>query len=313
LWSLHPSLLLSNTTITGGDTASHVAAADYLRHQWGSGSLTPWYPSWFDGMPLYSYYFVLPDAIAGLLSYVVHFNVAFKIMTVLGSVLLPLAIYAMARLFGARRPIPVALAVVSWPFLFDSTFTIDGEISSPRWPASTPSLSLALAVVTIGLFARGIRTGRGRWSAALALSATLAAHVLPWFYALAIVALLLVLEWLGRWWRLDAERPAVRAKDSRHALGFTLGAGLLSAGLSAWWLWPFVTSQSFANSMGYTNNATDFHSLAIKFGFLAEGLRRRCRGGTSGSTRARGVATGGFWSGRCSRCSLRCCGVIAWV
>ena len=126
VWELHPSLIFSNTLITGGDTGSHLAAPAYLRTTGNPFDFTPWDPGWFDGFPLYTYYFVLPDVIATFASYIIGFAVAIKLATILGSVLLPITAYAMGRLFRAPRPIPAALALATLPFLFDATFTIDG-------------------------------------------------------------------------------------------------------------------------------------------------------------------------------------------
>ncbi|MCX6508945.1 MAG: hypothetical protein NTY27_07160, partial [Actinobacteria bacterium] len=126
-WALHPSLLFSNTTITGGDTGAHVAMPAYMRDHLGfPWHLTSWYPGWFDGMPLYTYYFVLPDFLAVLASFVIPFAVAMKLATALGSLIMPLSAYVMGRLFRAPRPVPVALAAATLPFLFSSAFTIDG-------------------------------------------------------------------------------------------------------------------------------------------------------------------------------------------
>jgi uncharacterized membrane protein len=167
LWELHPNLLFSNTLITGGDTGSHVVLPAYLKTQGNLFNLTPWYPGWFDGMPAYTYYFVLPDYLATLASYVFNFAVAFKLVTVLGSVLLPVGAYCMARLFRAPRPVPAALALATLPFLFDATFTIDGgNLFSSMAGEYAFSLALSLSLITIGLFARGVRTGRGYWFAA---------------------------------------------------------------------------------------------------------------------------------------------------
>ena len=93
VWSLHPSLVFSSTLITGGDTGAHLALPAYLRSQGNLFDLTPWYPGWFAGMPAYTYYFVLPDFIAVLLSYLIGFAVAFKLTTILGSVLLPVTAF----------------------------------------------------------------------------------------------------------------------------------------------------------------------------------------------------------------------------
>src|SRR5487761_2364250 len=195
VWSLHPSLLFSSSLITGGDTGAHLALPAYLKTQGVLFNLTPWYPGWFAGMPAYTYYFVLPDVLATLASYVINFAVAFKLATVLGSVLMPISAYLMARLFRAPRPVPAALALATLPFLFDASFTIDGgNLFSTMAGEYAFSLSLALALVTIGLFARGVRSGRGYWAAGVALSLTLASHLLPWMYALAAAAVLVVLE-----------------------------------------------------------------------------------------------------------------------
>jgi hypothetical protein len=200
IWELHPNLLFSSTLLTGGDTGSHLAMPAYLKTTGNPFNFTPWYPGWFAGIPAYTYYFVLPDVLATFASYVIGFAAAFKLATVLGSVLMPITAYGMARLFRAPRPIPAALALATLPFLFDATFTIDGgNLFSTRAGEYAFSFSLALALLTIGLFARGMREGRGYWLAALSLSATLAAHVLPWLFTLGAVAVLLVFELLYRY------------------------------------------------------------------------------------------------------------------
>ena len=255
LWSLHPSLLLSSSLITGGDTGAHVALPAYLRTQGDLFNLTPWYPGWFAGMPAYTYYFVLPDVLATLASYVINFAVAFKLATVLGSVLMPVGAYVMGRLFRAPRPIPAALAVATLPFLFDASYTIDGgNLFSTMAGEYAFSLSLAVGLIAIGLFARGVRTGRGYWLTALALSTTLAAHVLPWLFVIGAVGVLVIFELLQRRGIGDPRELVIRG-DYARPFRFALGAGLLSGALSAWWLLPFVTTQNLTNSMGYTNDS----------------------------------------------------------
>jgi hypothetical protein len=252
--SLHPSLLISGSTITGGDTGSHLALPAYLRSQGNIFDVTPWYPGWFAGIPAYTYYWVLPDYLATLASYVISFAVAFKLATIMGSVLMPVTAYIMAKLFKAPRPVPAALALATLPFLFDASYTIDGgNLFSTMAGEYAFSLSLAFSLLAIGLFARGVRTGRGYWWAALALSATLAAHVLPWFFALGGVVVLVVFESLQRFGIGDPKDRDVPRGDYARPLRFAAGAGLISLGLSAWWLLPFATTQNLSNSLGYTN------------------------------------------------------------
>ncbi|MDE3107046.1 MAG: hypothetical protein KGJ42_02695 [Acidobacteriota bacterium] len=270
LWSLHPSLVFSSSLLTGGDTGSHVELAHYLVTQHTVLNWTPWYPGWFAGMPAYTYYFVLPDLLAAWASHLIGFAVAFKLTTIFGSLLTPVTAYAMGRLFRAPRPVPLALAFSTLPFLFDASFTIDGgNLFSTMAGEYAFSLSLALSMLTIGLFARGLRTGHGYWKAALALSATLAAHVLPWFFAIVAVVVMVVFELAQRRGLGDPRTDDVVAGDYARPLRFALGAGLLSGALSAWWLLPFVTEQSLTNSMGYVNdNVSSLHAVFTVLGWF---------------------------------------------
>ncbi len=268
LWSLHPNLVFSTSTITGGDTGAHLALPAYLRSVGNPFDLTPWYPGWFAGMPAYTYYFILPDLLATLASYVINAALAFKIATILGSVLMPIGAYLLGRLMRAPRPIPAALAAATLPFLFDASFTIDGgNLFSTMAGEYAFSLSLALALVTIGLFARGMRTGRGYWLAAIGLTLTLLAHVLPFFFVVGVVGVLLIFEIFARHgWGDRRDRPV--PGDAARPFRFALGAGLLTGGLGAWWLLPFGFSQQLTNSMGYTNdNVSNLHAIFTTLGW----------------------------------------------
>jgi hypothetical protein len=270
IWALHPQLLFSSSLITGGDTGSHLAVPAYLRTTGNLFNFTPWYPGWLAGLPAYTYYFVLPDVLATFASYVIGFAVAFKLATVLGSVLMPITAYAMGRLFRAPRPIPVALALATLPFLFDASFTIDGgNLFSTMAGEYAFSLSLALVLLTIGLFARGVRTGRGYWFAALALSATLASHVLPWLFSVAAIAVVVVFELLQRRGIGDPRDFELVRGDYARPVRFAVGAGLLSFGLSAWWLLPFATTQSLSDSLGYVNlKVSTAHDIFTALGWF---------------------------------------------
>src|SRR4051812_41333153 len=82
---LHPSLLFANTTANGGDMGAHVWQPAYLRdHLLHHGRITGWAPDWYDGFPALVFYFPLPSIMTVLLSVFVHYNVAFKLVTVSG-------------------------------------------------------------------------------------------------------------------------------------------------------------------------------------------------------------------------------------
>jgi hypothetical protein len=262
LWRLHPSLLLSTSIPTGGDNGGHYAMPAFLRSNLlNHGQLTGWDPGWYDGFPLYTYYFVLPDLIGALLSYVVPYALAFKWITVLGSILLPLGAWAVGRLFGMRRAYPGALAAFSLCFLFDYTYTIyGGNLFSTLAGEYAYSLSIVLALLFLGLVARGLRTGQHRGWAAVVLALCILAHIVPALFALMGAALLIGMEMLPARvrprdsWRAHRDDEVVpQTLDRPQALWWgvsTVGIGLL---LVAFWWVPFGTEQAYATSLGYVN------------------------------------------------------------
>lgn len=58
---LHPSLILRDTTPTGGDMGAHVWGPAYLRdYLLPKGRLAGWSPDWYAGFPAFQFYMVLP-------------------------------------------------------------------------------------------------------------------------------------------------------------------------------------------------------------------------------------------------------------
>ena len=267
LWQMHLPLLLSDTTTTGGDTGAHFMMPSVLKGLLSHGHLTGWDPSWYDGYPIYTFYFVLPDLLTAVASYLIPYDVAFKLVTVLGSVTLPLAAWGMGKLFRLRPPVPAALAAFTLPFLFENSFTIyGGNLFSTMAGEYAFSLSLSLSLVFLGLFARGLRTGRHRGLAAVTLALCIAAHIIPAGFALCGAALLTLFELLpgrlrphdggggSRWG--SPGRPVEPLLEPSRALWWgasTAGLGVL---LSGWWLVPFAADQAYSTSMGYQNVTT---------------------------------------------------------
>jgi hypothetical protein len=234
-FELQPSLLFANTTPAGGDMGAHVWGPDYMRHHLLPNlRLTGWAPDWYSGFPAYHFYFPLPSLMIALLSFVLPYGVAFKLITVLGLVSLPLCAYAFGRLAGMRFPGPVMLAVATLPFLFDRGFTIyGGNIPSTLAGEFSFSISLSFALLFLGLVARGLDTGRNRSLAAVVLALTGLSHLLPTVFAV-VGALLLYL--------LRPGRPRLKF------LAGILGVGAL---LAAFWSFPFGMRLGYANNMGW--------------------------------------------------------------
>jgi hypothetical protein len=261
LSQLHPSLLLSNTTTTGGDTGAHIAMPKYLETLLLHGHLTGWDPGWYDGFPLYTFYFTLPDLFIAVGGWVIPYDLAFKMGTILGSVLLPVCAWACGRFFRLRPPLPTLLAAATLPFLFDYTFTIyGGNLFSTLAGEYAFSFSLSLAVLFLGLFACAVREGRYRGWAAVVLAGCVLSHIVPGMYALGGAVVLTIIELLpARWgiadsglrlWRKDETATQVPRSRVVWWAGSTVGIGLL---LTGWWLVPFGLEHAYTTSMGYQN------------------------------------------------------------
>ena len=269
LSQLHPSLLFTNTTTTGGDTGAHIAMPKYMETMLSHGHLTGWDPGWYDGFPLYTFYFTLPDFFIAVGGWVIPYDIAFKLGTIAGSVLLPIMAWACGRFFRLRAPIPTLLAAATLPFLFDYTYTIyGGNLFSTLAGEYAFSFGVALAVLALGLFAVAVREGRHRAWAAVALAACILSHIVPGAYALLGAVVLTVIELLpARWgigdtrlrfWENDPDAVHTPWTQTLWRAGTVVGIAVL---LSAFWLVPFGLDRAYATSMGYTNLTTYLHQL----------------------------------------------------
>ena len=168
---LQPSQLFKNTTPAGGDMGAHVWLPAYVK-----SSLLPhlritgWTPDWYDGFPALTYYFPGPIVAIALLSYVIPYNIAFKLIT------RPRAADPADRGLGVRAAGPAALPRPGLPGRWPPCRTSSAGSSpstaatSPRpWRGSSASRSrLSLALVFLGVVARGLDDGRHRALAAVA-------------------------------------------------------------------------------------------------------------------------------------------------
>ena len=236
IWQLRPDLLFSSSLDVGGDNAGHVVTPYFLIHDLlPQGRLTGWDPQWFDGFPLYVFYFPLPALFMAALSVVFPYAVAFKLVTVLGMVTLPVAAWVFGRLADFRRPIPALMAMASLPFLFNTSYTIEGgNVVSTLAGEFSFSLAISSGLFFLGVFAYALRTGRLRWLAAALYGVTLLCHVVP---ALGYAAVAVALA-LSTW--------------NKNALRVLIPVGVVGALLAAFWLVPFAADLRFSSSMGYT-------------------------------------------------------------
>jgi hypothetical protein len=194
-------------------------------------------------------------ALVAILVVPVPYGIAIKLVVIVGTVLLPVCAYLMGRLGGLRRPGPALLAVGTLPFIFDMSFNIyGGNLMSTMAGEFAYSLGLAFAVLTVGVVARGLETGRHRVLGAVLLALTGLTHLFSAFFALvAICGLVLV-------------RPG------RKRINHLLVLGPLAAALSTWWVLPFWWNRAYLNDMGWGKETRYVSSLwsrtDLQYGFL---------------------------------------------
>ena len=156
---LGPTNVLSTSTPAGGDMGAHVWAPAYLRdHLLTSFRLTGWTPDWYAGFPAFQFYMVLPSLAIALLSLVIPYGVAFKLVAISGVLSLPVACWAFGKLTRLPFPAPPLLAVAATAYLFDRSFSIyGGNIASTLAGEFAFSISLTFAVLFLGVVGPGPR------------------------------------------------------------------------------------------------------------------------------------------------------------
>jgi hypothetical protein len=235
---LGPGNLFSDTTPAGGDMGAHVWGPAFLRdHLLPSGRLTGWTQDWYSGFPAYHFYMVLPSLAIALLSYLIPYGVAFKLVAVSGLVTLPVCAWAYGRLTRLPFPVPPLLAVAATLFLFDRSFSIyGGNIASTLAGEFAFSISLSFAVLYLGVLGRGLENGKHRVAAAVLLALTALCHLIPLIFAVAGTVIWFVLT-LG-WGRL---KPKL-------AVGLTASAGAVALLLVSF---TDLLADEFGSDFGY--------------------------------------------------------------
>ena len=249
---LRPDLIFNSAMDVGGDNAGHIVTPYFLIHDLlPQGRITGWDPQWFEGFPLYVFYFPLPALFVAVLNVVFPYAVAFKLVTVLGLVTTPVAAWAFGRLAGFGQPVPALMALASLPFLFNTSYTIEGgNIVSTMAGEFSFSLALTTGLLFLGVFAYALRTGRLRWLAAALYGVTLLCHVVPALGYAGAATLLALSHWNKNTWRV------------------LIPVGLVGGLLGAFWLVPFAADLRFSSSMGYTRVTGVWTNVMPSWDFL---------------------------------------------
>ena len=231
---VQPSLVLKNTTPTGGDMGAHVWGPAYLRDNLLPWKLNGWSMDWYSGFPVYRFYMVVPAIFIVLLDIVLPYGVAFKIVAVAGIVTLPVCCWLFGRLARFAYPLPEVFAIVGLVYLLDESYTIyGGNVASTMAGEFSFSIALSFTMLAFGYFANGLQTGRHRAKAAIFMALAVLCHGIVAIYVvvgLALMALLFIDRTRIRWFLQAA------------------GAGSL---LSAFWIVPFLFNHAYMTDMKY--------------------------------------------------------------
>lgn len=234
-----PGYLFSDTTITGGDMASHVYPAKYLRdYLLPHFKISGWSQAHYCGYPLFLFYFPLPFILIAGLSFIIPFAVAFKLVTVLGVFLIPLAAYDCLRRMDFEFPIPETGALFMLPFLFNE--------GNSMWGGNIPSLlagefayqiGLGLFLLFAGRLYSGTRTGKDLFKNAFLLAAIGLTHGYTFVFAVA----------LAPFFVLTAEKNTLAGRIAYLASVYGLGAGLMG-----FWFIPMLMNQQWTIPFKWT-------------------------------------------------------------
>jgi hypothetical protein len=231
-----PSLLLLDTMVSGGDTPSFLRPVHHLRDVLlPAGNPLGWDLGNLGGYAPYQFYFLPPSLAVLALSKLIPLNVAFKLVTVAGTFLLPLTTMVALRALGYVPPVPALGAVASLIFLFNEGNSMwGGNIPSTLAGEFAHSLGFALAVLFIGLLYRGIEEQRGWRSRAAVLALAGLCHPVAFLNAVTT----------GLFFLFDRRRFV---RNLRYLVAVYGGAVLLMA----FWLLPLIAKLGYATSINW--------------------------------------------------------------
>ena len=197
--------------------------------------LTGWSPDWYAGFPAGVFYFPLPSLLVVVLDVFLPYNVAFKLVTAIGPIMLPIAAYAFARGIGARWPAPPLFAVATLPYSFYTGYTIwGGNLASTLAGEFSFCIAIGLGLFFMGALARALDERTGFGLPAVLLAATVMSHLIVTVF----VAVGAVVIWLQR-------RP-------RRNLPVAAAIGGVAALITAIWSVPLVLRLGYTTDMGWT-------------------------------------------------------------
>ncbi len=287
-WTLHPDLLLTENTPTGGDMGAHVWGPNYLLHHLlPQARVTGWSPDWYAGFPAYQFYMVVPSLL------VVAVHVGVRNIAVVPAVAAALGLAASGWVVPAlgrwRRPLLVAgllLALMWVPVPYGISFklvTASGLVTLPVAACAFGKLSdlpfpvppvLAVAALffvynreptlnsgtgnIIGGNMASTMAGEFAFSISLSIAVVYLGVLVRGFRtgrhraaAAGLLALCGLCHLIPAFFALVATALALAVWPGRARLRWLLPTMPVAGLLSAFWVLPFLGRSDFVNDMGW--------------------------------------------------------------
>ena len=147
---------------------------------------------------------------------------------------LPFCCWAFGRLARFRFPIPELMALAGLVFLFDESFSIyGGNVKSTMAGEFSFSIALSFAMLGLGLFARGLETGKYR----------------NWRPSCSRWPCCRTASWPSSWCSARCSMWLVWMDKTRFIYGLTMG--ITAVMLSAFWVLPFLANHQYMTDMKY--------------------------------------------------------------
>ncbi len=258
--TLHPDLIFADTTPTGGDMGAHVWWPAFIRDfLLPHGRIFGWTMDNYSGFPIGQYYFPVPALMVIFFDVFLPYNIAFKIVTVLGSVFLPLSAYVMGRCIKAPKPIPLLMSFAAMAFLFfggdprgtssgtastlvnysNANFNhhiMGGPILSSMAGEFSFSIALTFALLFLGTFFVMLREGKHRCLVSILFALTVMSHL--------VVAIFLGFAALAFWGASYAARKGIT-----RWLGYALLGSVISLSLAIGIIGEFFFDRTVEKSL----------------------------------------------------------------
>ena len=216
---------------------AHVWLPWFLEHNWFTKfRLSGWSPDWYAGFPVGQYYFPFPSVMVALLNIVIPYDVAFKIVTVSGPIMLPAAAYYFAKGMRTPFPAPPAFAIAALGMLVQERTDWNiygGNIASTLAGEYSFAIALALSLFALGALAYTFDTGKRAWLPALLIALAIMSHIVVAIF----VGVAATLLWLVR-------RP-------RRTWIIAAAVSVVCLALTAVWSLPLLGQQAYTQSMRY--------------------------------------------------------------